>query len=107
MPSLLRDPELDAVLQVRSHQNEVEGQNHVPCPSGQVSFNAVQDTADFLGCKCTWLGHFEILVSQYATIFFLGAALNPFLTQSVFVPELLTHRTLHMALLNSISLLII
>jgi len=31
---VLRAPELNAVLQVRSHQSRVEGQNHLSRPAG-------------------------------------------------------------------------
>ena len=41
VPSVLRTPH--AVLQVRSHQCRVEGQDHLPRPPGQVSFDAAQD----------------------------------------------------------------
>jgi len=40
---VLRAPELDAVLQVGSHQSRAEGQNHLPCPAGHASLDAVQD----------------------------------------------------------------
>ena len=41
---MLRAPELDAGLQVRSHQSRVEGQNPLPRPSGHASPDAAQDT---------------------------------------------------------------
>ncbi|NXW11080.1 T161B protein, partial [Fregetta grallaria] len=41
---VLRVPELDAVLQVGSHQSRVEGQNPLPRPAGHASFDAAQDT---------------------------------------------------------------
>ncbi|KAK4829379.1 hypothetical protein QYF61_003719, partial [Mycteria americana] len=78
-------PELDAVLQVGSHQSRVEGQNHLPQPAGLASFDAAQDTVDFLGCKRTLLGHVELLINQRPQVFLLRAALNPFTAQPVFV----------------------
>ena len=38
-----RAPELDAVLQMGSHENEVQGENHLPQPAGHNSFDAAQD----------------------------------------------------------------
>ena len=45
---LLRAPELDAGLQVRSHQGGVEGQNHPSLPAGHAAFDATQDTVDHM-----------------------------------------------------------
>ena len=41
---VLGAPELDAVLQVGSHESRVEGQNHLPRPAGHTSLDATQDT---------------------------------------------------------------
>ena len=54
---VLRAPELDAGLQVGSHQSEAEGQNHLPWPAGHASLDADQDTIGFLGCECTLVAH--------------------------------------------------
>jgi len=40
---VLRAPELDAVLQVGSHENGVKGQNHLLRPADHASLNAAQD----------------------------------------------------------------
>ena len=41
---VLRDPELDAVLQVGTRQSRVEGQNHLPLPAGHTSLDTAQNT---------------------------------------------------------------
>ena len=48
---VLGSPELDAVLQVGSHESGGEGQNPLPRPASHASFDAAQDTVGFLGCK--------------------------------------------------------
>jgi len=84
---VLRAPELDAGLQVESHQNRAEGQNHIPLPAGHASLDAAQDTAVFLDCKCTLPGHVELLSTSNPQVLLLRAALNPFSVQPVFVLE--------------------
>jgi len=44
---VLRVTELDAGLQVGSHQSRVEGHNHLPQLAGHASFDAAQDTAGY------------------------------------------------------------
>ncbi|KAK4833081.1 hypothetical protein QYF61_027743 [Mycteria americana] len=70
---VLKVPELDAVLQVRSHQSGLERQNHIPGPAGHASFDAAQHTVGILGCKHTLPAHVQLFVHQ--------AALNPFIPQ--------------------------
>ena len=82
---VLRAPELNAVLQVRSHQSRVEGQNHLSRPVGHASLDAAQDTVGLLGCEHTLLSHVELLISWHPQVLLLRAALNPFSTQPVFV----------------------
>ncbi|KAK4829762.1 hypothetical protein QYF61_006486 [Mycteria americana] len=82
---MLGAPELDTVLQVGWHKSRVEGENHHPRPAGHASFDAAQDTVDFLGCKRTLLSHVELLIDQHPQVLLLRAALNPFSTQPVFV----------------------
>ena len=79
--TVLRTPQLYTVLQVRPHQHEVEGQDHLPHSAGHTSFDAAQDLIDFLGCKGTLLGHVQFVIHQYPQIFFGRAALNPFVPQ--------------------------
>ena len=78
-------PELDAVLQVESHGNRVEGQNHLPRHAGHASLDATQDTVGLLGCKCTLLTHVEFLINGHFEILLLRAALKSFSAQPVFV----------------------
>ncbi|KAK4826957.1 hypothetical protein QYF61_012806 [Mycteria americana] len=85
---VLRALELDAVLQVGSHQSRVEGENHLPQPAGHASFDAAQDTVGLLGCKRTLPAHVQLFVHQYPQVLFRRAALNPFITQPVLKPKI-------------------
>jgi len=61
---MLRAPELDAGLQVGSHESGVKGQNHLPRPAGHASSDAAQNAVGLLGCERTLLGHVQLFVSQ-------------------------------------------
>jgi len=78
-------PALDAVLQVESHGNRVEGQNHLPRHAGHASLDATQDTVGLLGCKETLLAHLESFIIRHLQILLLRAILKPFSAQPVFV----------------------
>jgi len=80
---VLRIPELDAGLQVGSHQSRVEEQNHLPQPAGHAAFDAAQDTVSLLGYECMLPD--ELLLNQHSQVLLFKGALNPFSTQSVFV----------------------
>ncbi|KAK4816418.1 hypothetical protein QYF61_016854 [Mycteria americana] len=82
---VLRAPELDAVLQVGSHQSAAEGQNHLPRPAGYISFDAAQDMAGFLGCERTLLARVQLFTHQYPQVLLCRAALNPFIPQPVLI----------------------
>ncbi|KAK4817891.1 hypothetical protein QYF61_002060 [Mycteria americana] len=88
VPLVLRAPELDAVLQVRSHQSRVEGQNHLPRPAGHTSFDAAQDTVGLLGCERTLLAHVQLFVHQYPQVLFRRAALDHIIPQPVLEPRI-------------------
>ncbi|KAK4817094.1 hypothetical protein QYF61_027925 [Mycteria americana] len=83
---VLGTPELDAVLQVGSHQSRAEGQNPLPRPAGHPSFDAAWDTAGFLGCECTLLAHVQLFIHQYPQALLLRAAFSPFIPQPVLIP---------------------
>jgi len=85
---MLRAPELDAGLQVGSHQSGGEGQDHLSCPAGHAAFDAVQDMVGFLGCKCTLTDHVELLIVKHPQVLLLRAAFSPFIPQLVLVPGL-------------------
>jgi len=82
---MLETPELDVVLQVRSHKSGVKGQNPLPHPAGHASLDAAQGTVGFLGCECTLPAHVELLVHQYLQVLLLRAALEPLSAQPVLV----------------------
>ena len=71
------------MLQVGSHESGVKGQNPLPRPAGHVSLDAAQDTAGFLGCKCTLPAHVEILIHQQPQAVLLRDALETLSTQPV------------------------
>ena len=68
-------------LQLRPHRCRVEGPDHPPRPAGHASFDAVQDTVGFLGCKGTMLAHAQLSMHQHLQVFFGRAALHPFIFQ--------------------------
>ncbi|KAK4824113.1 hypothetical protein QYF61_010736 [Mycteria americana] len=82
---MLGAPELDAVLQVGSHQSGVEGQNHLPQRAGRASFDAAQDTVGPLGCEHTLPAHVQLFIHQYPQVLLCRAALNPFIPQPVLI----------------------
>lgn len=53
---VLGTPELDARLQVGSHESGAEHVNHLPRPVGRITFDAAQAVVGFLGCECTLPG---------------------------------------------------
>jgi len=50
---VLGAPELDAGLQMVSHQSGAEEQNPLPQPVGHAAFDAAQDAVGLLGCEHT------------------------------------------------------
>ncbi|KAK4829425.1 hypothetical protein QYF61_004300 [Mycteria americana] len=86
---VLRTPEVDAILQVGSHQNGVEGQNHLPQPADHASFDAAQDTVGVLGCEHTLLAHVQLFVQlfihQHPQVLLGRAALHHFIPQPVLI----------------------
>ena len=82
---MLGAPELDAVLQVGSHQSRVKGQNPLPRPAGHSSLDAAQDTVGFLGCECTLSAHAQLFIHQHLQVLLLRAALEPLSAQPVLV----------------------
>jgi len=82
---VLRAPELKAVLQVRSHQSRIEGQNHLSQPAGHASPDAAQDMVGPLGCQRTLPAHVEPFVYQYPQVPLSRAALDPFIPQPVLI----------------------
>jgi len=65
-------------LQVRPHQCRAEGQDHLPRPAGHASFDAVQNTVDFLGCEDTVLVHVQFPIHQYPQILFWHGCASSF-----------------------------
>ena len=58
---VLRASELDAGLQVGSHQSTVEGQNQIPRPAGYAAFHAAQDVVGFWAASthCWFMSSFS------------------------------------------------
>jgi len=82
---VLRAPELNAVLQVASHQRRVEGQNPFPRLAGHASLDGAQDTVGPLGCQRTLPAHVQPFVYQYLQVPLGRAALDPFIPQPVLI----------------------
>lgn len=57
-------PELNTLLQVRSHEIGTE-KKHLSQLANYTSFSAGQDMVDFLGCKCTLPAHVKLFVHWY------------------------------------------
>ena len=81
----MKAPELDAGLQVRSHQSGVDGQNPLPHPAGHAAFDAAEDTSGFLVRECTLTADVEFLIKQHSQVLLLRAAFNPFSARPIFV----------------------
>jgi len=62
LPRTKRDPGLNAVFQLRPYKVWEAGNNHLCGPSGCPSSNAVQDTVDILGYKCTLLAYIRLFI---------------------------------------------
>ena len=75
----------------------VERENHFPCPAGHASFDVAQNTVGILGCKHTKLAHKHI-IKQQSQVLLLWAALNPLITQPVFVLGVALTQMQHLAL---------
>jgi len=73
---MLGTPDLDAGLQVGSHESGVKGQNPLPRPAGHASRDAAQDMVGFLGCKRALPARVELLIHQYPQVLLLRAALS-------------------------------
>ena len=75
---VLRTPPRDAVLQGRSHQCRVGGQDHLPRPTGCPFFDAAKGMADFLGCEGTLLARVQLAIHQYPEILSGRIMIYPF-----------------------------
>lgn len=62
---------LDIVLPMGAHESQAEGDNHLPCPAGHSYFDAAQDTAGLLGCKCTLLACVNLFVHHNPQVQYL------------------------------------
>ncbi|KAF4788915.1 mRNA cap guanine-N7 methyltransferase [Turdus rufiventris] len=76
-------PELNAALQVGSHQSRAEGQN--PLPAGHTGLDAAQDSIGFLGYKHTLLAQAQPLIQQNPQVLLGRVALNLFNSQSALI----------------------
>ncbi|KAK4815207.1 hypothetical protein QYF61_021826 [Mycteria americana] len=85
---VLRTPELDTALQVRSHQSRAEGQNHLPRPAGHAALDAAQDTVGLLGCEHTLSARVQLFVHRYPQVLLRRAALDHIIPQPVWKPRI-------------------
>ncbi|PKU46701.1 hypothetical protein llap_3018 [Limosa lapponica baueri] len=66
--------------------------------TGDIVVMAAQDAVGFLGCKHMLLAHVELLIHQHSQVLLLRAALNPFSSHPVFVPEIAVTHVQNLAL---------
>ncbi|KAK4827362.1 hypothetical protein QYF61_017287 [Mycteria americana] len=85
---VLRAPELDAELQVGSHQSRAEGQNPLPRPAGHAAFDAAQDTTGLLGCERALSAHVQLFIHQDPQVLPHRAALDHTIPQPVLKPRI-------------------
>jgi len=69
-------PELNTLIQVGSHRSRLVGQNHLPHPAGQASFDTAQDAIGFLGYECMLLAHVQFFIHQCPQVLLCRAAFN-------------------------------
>ena len=82
---MLRAPELDAGIQVGSHQSGAEGLNPLPQPAAHAAGDAAQDMVGLLGYECTLLVPVQLFIPQYPQVLLCRAALHPFIPQPVLI----------------------
>jgi len=83
---VLRAAELDAGLQMGSHQSGAEGQNPLPRPAGHAAFNAAHDTVGLLGRERSLSPDVQLFIHQYPEVLLGRAALNPYIPHPVLIP---------------------
>ena len=87
-----------------TQESRVKGNNHLPHPTGQPSFDGTQDVIGLLGCKHMLLAHVQLFDHQNSQVLLQRAALSEFFFQSVPISKIaLTHmQYLVLGLLNLI-----
>ena len=83
--SVLRAPELDAGLQVGSHQSRVRAAESPPSTCWPHFFRC---STGFLGCKCTLPVHVQLFIHRYPQVLLGRAVLNAFIPQTVLISGL-------------------
>jgi len=68
---------VNTILQVWSHQYQVQGHDHLPTPAGQTIPDTSQDAFDLLGHLDTLLAHVQLAVNHHPKILFCWAAFQP------------------------------
>jgi len=61
---------MNTVLEVRPHQCQVQGQDHLPTPAGHTIPDTSQDAVGLLGHLGMLLAHVQLAVDQHLKIFF-------------------------------------
>ena len=82
---VLGTSDLDAVFQISLYKGKVERDCHLPCSVGYHSFDAAQDTADFLGCKYIPLAHVNTFIYQDPEARLRRVALKEFLCLYIYL----------------------
>ena len=99
-PPVLGAPGVVTVLQMGPHEDRIEGDNPLPLPAGQPSFDAAQGVVGRPGCKCTLLAHVQLSVHQDPQVLPHRTAFKELLSQSVHISWIASTPTKHLTLGN-------
>ena len=73
----VRGPKLDTALEVRPHQDGVQGDNYFPVPAGHNISDTSQDAIGLLGHLGTLSVHVQLSISQHPQVPFLFTVIQP------------------------------
>lgn len=84
---VVRDPELNTVLKVKSHQCGIQKNNCFPSSAGHTISNASQVASDLLGHLGTPLVHVQPSVDQYLQFLFCYAAFQALCSRTILLND--------------------
>ncbi|CAN0300535.1 unnamed protein product [Bubo scandiacus] len=79
----VRGSNLNTVFEVRPHQCQVQGDNHIPSPAGHTISDTSQDAIGLLGHLGTLLAHIQLAVDQHPQVLFHQAPFQPLFPKPV------------------------
>ncbi|KAK4807208.1 hypothetical protein QYF61_024328 [Mycteria americana] len=74
---VVRGPKPNTVFKVRSHQCQVQKDDHFSSSAGDTISDTSQDAIGFLGHLGTLLAHIQLAVDQHPQVLFHQAAIQP------------------------------